>query len=75
MAHYKLQKKETEIMVLIYHDDVEEESELIKDFNRKYLPSLTDQEIKVITFKKLCKGIGLLFQKRTVFDNDWNICL
>ena len=47
MAHYKLQKKELEVIVLVYHDHVEEHSELMKDFKTKYLSSIkTDEVIK-----------------------------
>ena len=57
MAHYKLQKVETEVIVLTYHEEVNEESELLKDLKTKYLPSISeDKAIKVKTFKQLCKG-------------------
>ena len=57
LAYYKLQKIETEVIVLTYHDDIDESSELLKDLYTKYLPSIIeDKTIKITTFKQLCKG-------------------
>ena len=58
LAYYKLQKIETEVIVLTYHDQVEESSELFKDFGTKYLPSITDDKtnIRITTFQELCQG-------------------
>ena len=65
MAYYKLQKIGTEILVLVYHDEVEEDSELLKDLKTKYLPSITTDKtnIKITTFKALCNG-NLFFNDR-----------
>lgn len=57
LAYYKLQKVETEVIVLVYHEHVDETSELLKDLKTKYLPTVTeDKTIKIKTFKQLCKG-------------------
>ena len=57
MAYYKLQKIDTEVIVLTYHDYISESSELLKDLKTKYLQSITeDKTIKITTFKQLCKG-------------------
>ena len=57
MAHYKLQKVETEVIVLTYHDFINESAQLLKDLKNKYLPSIIDDKtIKITTFKQICTG-------------------
>ena len=61
LAHFKLKKKETEVIVLTYHYHIKDDSELIKDFNTKYLPSVfADDNIKAKSFKTFCNGEKLL---------------
>ena len=61
MAYYKLQKIETEVIVLTYHDYIDETSELLKDLKTRYVPSVTeDKAIKIVTFPQLCNG-NLIF--------------
>ena len=59
MAKCKLQKPKKEIkpMVVVYHHQIKENSELIKNLESEYLPSITWKEnIKPKTFKQLCSG-------------------
>ena len=59
MAKCKLQKpkKNVEAIVLVYHHSIDEDSELMKDLEKKYLPSINSKDnIKPKTFKQLCKG-------------------
>ena len=57
LAHYRLKKVETEVIVLVYHEHANDKSELIKDFDSKYLPSIfADCTIKAKIFKKFCSG-------------------
>ena len=57
LAHFKLKKKETDVIVLTYHHHIKDDSELINDFNVKYLPSIfSDGKIQARTFKSFCEG-------------------
>ena len=59
MAKCKLQKpmKEVEAFVLVYHHSVKEDSELMKDLEKKYLPTITSKEkVEPRTFKQFCIG-------------------
>lgn len=60
LAHYKLRKVETEVIVMVYHKHAKEDAELLNDFKRKYLPSIFSNDtdnIKVKTFERYCKGM------------------
>ena len=61
MAKRKLQvpKKEIEVLVVVYSYQAKKKSELMKDLEERYLPSIAASEEKIIpkTFKQLCKGI------------------
>ena len=53
-------------IVLVYHYQVNKNSELMNDFKTKYLSSITtDEVIKLKTFKESCKGdiFAYLLQK------------
>ena len=59
MAKCRLQKpnKEVEAIVLVYHEGVNENSQLMKDLEKKYLPSIVSKEkIKPKTPQQLCQG-------------------
>ena len=59
MAKCKLLKpnREIEPIVLVYHHNVKEDSELMKNLEEKYLPSIFSNCLfKPKTFKQICKG-------------------
>ena len=58
VAKCKFQKpKDVEPIVLVYHEQVNENSELMKDLENKYLPSIVSKgKIKPKTFKQFCNG-------------------
>ena len=59
LAKFKLQnpKNEVEAIVLVYHEQVEPDFELMVDFTEKYLPSIICNEMmEPKTFKELCEG-------------------
>ena len=63
LAHFKLRKKKTEVIVLTYHYHIRDDSELIKDFNAKYLPSIfAHGNVKAKSFKTICKGKNLVLK-------------
>lgn len=63
LAKCRLQnpKKEVDTFVLVYHEHVEEDSELMKDLDKKYIQSISSKSnIKPKIFKQLCQGSELL---------------
>ena len=59
LAKCRLQnpKKEIETMGLVYHYQVADNCELIKDLEKKYLPSIVAKsKMTPKTFQQLCKG-------------------
>ena len=56
-AKLKIPEHEPEVHVLVYHEHVNESSEIMKDLEEKYLPSLnSDGNVKPKTFLQLCNG-------------------
>ena len=53
MSFFKLNNSKTKVLVLVYHEDVDDCGELINDFRSKYLHG---DNINVMTFKQACKG-------------------
>lgn len=61
MAKCKIQnpKKELEAIVLVYHDLVTKGSELMKDFEKKFLKSfISKSKLKPKHFLEICEGNG-----------------
>ena len=57
LAHFKLKNIRTKVWVIVYHSSVSDDCKLIEDFKEKYLIlGKNESEIKVMTFKKACKG-------------------
>ena len=61
IAQFKIKKLDFKIIVLVYHDGVKDDSELMKDMRDNYIPSIAsecgdDQEIELMTFRTKCKS-------------------
>ena len=59
LAKHNIQnpKKKVEAFVLVYHHNVEEDSEFIKDLEKKYLSSIVSKtKIKLKQFRYICQG-------------------
>ena len=60
-------------MVLVYHDGVKDDSELMKDMRDNYIPSIASecdgQEIELMTFRTKCKS-RYLFSYLTKLNNQ-----
>ena len=57
ISKLKSPKMKTEVIVLVYHENIKDTSQIIKDLKEKYLPSITSgTNIKPKTFIQFCNG-------------------
>ena len=61
LAHFKLKNVRPKVLVIVYHHTVSDDCKLIEDLKEKYLTLIKDEsDIKVMTFRKACRGKNIL---------------